>query len=106
MATAQQIEANRRNAQQSTGPKTTRGKARARLNALKHGFRAQVVPNVIRRNPFVVRNLRHKNRRWPGTNEANWAVPQLARLAQSGSAAQGKPGPPGWGASGPPTRGG
>ena len=33
-----QIEANRRNARQSTGPRTPQGKARARLNAMKHGL--------------------------------------------------------------------
>src|SRR5690242_8096518 len=31
-------EANRRNAQQSTGPRTAGGKARSRGNALKHGY--------------------------------------------------------------------
>src|SRR4051794_5423883 len=40
MATAAQIEANRRNAQKSCGPKTDAGKAKTRLNALKHGGRA------------------------------------------------------------------
>jgi hypothetical protein len=34
-------EINRRNAQRSTGPKSAEGKARARLNALKHGLRAE-----------------------------------------------------------------
>jgi hypothetical protein len=36
-----QIEANRRNAQLSTGPRTSEGKAAIRFNALKHGFTAQ-----------------------------------------------------------------
>ena len=36
-----QIQANRRNARQSTGPKTPRGKARTRLNALQHGLLAR-----------------------------------------------------------------
>jgi hypothetical protein len=36
-----QLEANRRNALKSTGPRTTQGKAAVRLNALKHGLHAQ-----------------------------------------------------------------
>src|SRR5437879_2850786 len=43
MATLKQIEANRRNALLSTGPKTTEGKAAVRLNALRHGLRAHTV---------------------------------------------------------------
>ena len=40
------IEANRRNAQKSTGPKTQAGKEKSKLNALKHGLVAQatVIP--------------------------------------------------------------
>ncbi len=41
MATEKQIEANRRNAQKSTGPKTAEGKAASRFNALNHGLRAE-----------------------------------------------------------------
>jgi hypothetical protein len=40
MATQKQIEANRRNAQKSTGPVTDLGKATAKFNALKHGMTA------------------------------------------------------------------
>ena len=38
MATAAQIEANRRNARKSSGPRTEDGKRRSRENALKHGL--------------------------------------------------------------------
>src|SRR5690348_17346205 len=41
MATTAQIEANRRNAQGSTGPRTEAGRAVARRNALKHGLSAR-----------------------------------------------------------------
>ena len=41
MTSQVQSEANRRNALKSTGPKSKKGKGRARLNALKHGLRAQ-----------------------------------------------------------------
>ena len=47
MATAAQIEANRRNAQKSTGPKTDEGKARVRRNALKHGMTARTIMPVL-----------------------------------------------------------
>jgi hypothetical protein len=40
MATAKQIAANRLNSQKTTGPRTTRGKAVSRFNALKHGIYA------------------------------------------------------------------
>ena len=45
MATDAQINANRRNAAKSTGPKTEKGKAKARLNALKHGLRGPEPPS-------------------------------------------------------------
>src|ERR1700674_1898462 len=41
MATQNQIEANRRNAQHSTGPRTPEGKAASSMNALKSGIDAQ-----------------------------------------------------------------
>src|SRR5262249_44133298 len=43
MATLKQIEANRRNALKSTGPRTPEGKSAVSLNSLKHGLRPRKV---------------------------------------------------------------
>jgi len=56
MATILQIEANRRNAQNSTGPRTDQGKAVSRFNALKTGIdaRSHVIPGE---DPNVLETL-------------------------------------------------
>jgi len=41
MATLEQFEANRRNPQKPTGPKTPKGKSAVGMNALRHGLRAR-----------------------------------------------------------------
>lgn len=41
--TKKQIDANHANAKKSIGPRTAEGKARVRLNAIKHGLRAEQV---------------------------------------------------------------
>src|SRR5690349_12160685 len=48
MATQKQIDANRRNAQKSTGPRTDEGKAASRANAIVHGLAAHVIYKPIR----------------------------------------------------------
>ena len=43
MASQKQIDANRRNALKSTGPRTAKGKAIVAMNSLRHGLRARTV---------------------------------------------------------------
>ena len=43
MASEKQILANRRNAMNSTGPKSIEGKKASRLNAMKHGILAKQI---------------------------------------------------------------
>jgi hypothetical protein len=47
MTSFRQIEANRRNAQLSTGPVTEQGKRRSRQNAVRHGLTAETVIDAL-----------------------------------------------------------
>src|SRR6476659_7852087 len=47
MSSFRQIDANRRNAQLSTGPVTEDGKKRSRRNALRHGLTAETVIDAL-----------------------------------------------------------
>ena len=83
MATAAQIEANRRNAQKSSGPKTEKGKARVRCNALKHGMTARTtMPGLTHEDPDQLREkmLRLINDLQPSNEAELDQVRQAARL--------------------------
>jgi hypothetical protein len=47
MTTTRQIEANRRNAQLSTGPATEEGKKKSRRNAVRHGLTAETIIDAL-----------------------------------------------------------
>ena len=51
MSSIKQIEANRLNAEKSTGPRTTEGKSVVAANALKHGIFARS-PAIVGENSF------------------------------------------------------
>jgi len=45
--TPARLEANRRNAQKSTGPRTARGKSQSRMNALRSGGRSRLYQHLL-----------------------------------------------------------
>ena len=56
MTSHNQFEANRQNAQKSTGPRTENGKRRSRLNAFRHGLAAETVVEALE-NPASYKKL-------------------------------------------------
>ncbi len=68
--TPREIEARRRNAQHSTGPRTRRGKARASLNALCHAERSERFYRFLRSFGFSPRRVLALDRKIRGPFEA------------------------------------
>src|SRR6266478_4493178 len=85
MAGQAQIDANKRNAKSSTGPKTEGGKARTRLNALKDGTHAKIVSPVLpQENPV---ELDERINQWindlnPQNDVERELITRAAKLAQ------------------------
>jgi len=84
MATAAQIEANRRNAQSSTWPKTDEGKSRVRRNAITHGMTARtIMPVLTQEDP---KRLQERTQEWVSDVQPQNAIErdlvrQAARLS-------------------------
>ena len=78
MSTLRQIEANRRNSQHSTGPRTPEGKAVSRFNALKSGIDAasQVIPGEDPADLQAV-NADYRTQFAPATPLENFLVDSL-----------------------------
>jgi hypothetical protein len=75
MATERQIEANRRNAERSCGPKSPEGKARSRVNATKHGLASELVDVEAALSPeFEKRRAEWAAEQGPLDKEAGWAL--------------------------------
>jgi hypothetical protein len=75
MASEKQIEANRKNASKSSGPKTDEGKAKSRANATKHGMavestdvEASISPEFLQRRADWAAELQ------PNGQAAGWAL--------------------------------
>jgi hypothetical protein len=74
MATERQIEANRKNAQRSTGPKTPEGKAISRANAVKHGLAADILVSESLQEALAARLDEWRDHYKPDTPDADFAV--------------------------------
>jgi hypothetical protein len=75
MATERQIAANRKNAERSTGPKSTE---KTRLNATKHGLRGELPEFETERSPeFEQRRIKWKPIFQPDGDDAEWALDRV-----------------------------
>src|SRR5450759_2469964 len=79
MTSTRKINANRANAQASTGPRTKSGKARAALNARRHGLSLSVTSN-----PVLAEQVETLAREFAGKS----SDPEIAELAHDVAEAQ------------------
>jgi hypothetical protein len=79
MSTATQIEANRSNAQKSTGPVTEAGKQKSSLNATSHGFTGQqIVLSADEKVAYDTHCIAYLEQYQPKTHEENDLIQQYA----------------------------
>ena len=86
MATVKQREANQRNAQFSTGPKTQEGKDKVRLNPIKHGLRTEIVevlPREDRTNSSAASNPGSTTMPLEPRSRFTWSIRSLCSPGRS-----------------------
>jgi hypothetical protein len=82
MISQRKIEANRRNARRSTGPRTPEGKARSRMNALRHTLRGSLPQLLEEDSEAFLCHRRSLLRQWRPRDELERAlVETLARMS-------------------------
>lgn len=82
MATLKQMEANRRNAQNSTGPRTDAGKQRAAVNATRHGLYSNRVVMQYEHEEHFLELRENLLRDWkPANSQQALLVEQIAQAA-------------------------
>jgi hypothetical protein len=81
MSTAAQIEANRQNAQSSTGPTSEAGKQRSSQNAVKHGFTGlSLVITPAEHEAYTAHVKAYRAQYKPASHQCEQLVQQLADL--------------------------
>ena len=92
---AAKLEANRRNAQKSTGPRTQAGKDRSKMNAVTHGCRAETLV-LPEEDPQELEDRRAAGRpAWGHVVSSSSGPSMTPSFARGGKTGRGGPRPPG-----------